>query len=597
MTNIGGVLKSLGIVAGLVTALGFGRAEPAPLEVQWSETGMIQLTWQGHPWIAASAPAVQTVILEHRVMGNGLFQEQFEKVAPVAPETTFDAASCRLTQRYPWGVLTVDYETGLARLDLQVTLSNQSDRTLAHFEVTPLVLALPEALDHPKEWKGDVAMPGEPGLVEAVAGVHRLVLGSDTVMPLRIGFGKPARDGRELPIVVRGGVRMMEPGGVQFYPYGLPRIEPGKSLTVRLALHFGRRGEDTTPLDEEAIAAFRRYHTPRLFWADRRPIAAIFLPTSKGPECNPRNWFNRADLDIRTEDGRTELRRLMMGYTDSCLKQLKAVNAQGMIVWNPEGGEHPHPITYIGDPRMVKILAPEMEDILPDFFAKIREAGFRVGCCLRPSQVYFNEKKGEWAHGTGSHGPDRNPLNDDFSDIWPEGLPWWRFFPIVERMSRKIAYARQRWGATLFYVDTNGIFANEGEENKMPWTLLDSHIWRELHRRHPDVLFIPELRGSTAQNAYTAQYLQPPYSSATTPVRIREILPGAFGVSYTVNLPLPEWEAIADTLREGLRQGDSLFFRGWFGCAYNAKIKALYDSVYPPGAINPGLPFESPPSP
>lgn len=68
-------------------------------------------------------------------------------------------------------------------------------------------------------------------------------------------------------------------------------------------------------------------------------------------------------------------------------------------------------------------------------------------------------------------------------------------------------------------------------------------------------------------------------------------------MSYTVNLSLPEWEAMADALREGLRQGDSLFFRGWFGCAYNAKIKALYDSVYPPGAINPGLPSESPPSP
>jgi len=510
MTNNRSALKPWGIVVGLVTAIGLVEAEPAPHEDQWSETGLPQLVWQGHPWIAASAPAVQTVILERRVMGNGLFQEQFEKVAPIAPETTCDAASRRLTQRYPWGVLTVDYETGPARLDLQVTLSNQSDRTLAHFEVTPLVLALPEALDRPKEWKGDVAMPGEPGLVEAVAGVHRLVLGSDTVMPLRIGFGKPAREGRELPIVVRGGVRMMEPGGVQFYAYGLPRIEPGKSLTVRLALHFGRREEDPTPLEAEAIAAFRRYHTPRLFWADRRPIAAIFLPTSKGPESNPRNWFNRTDLDIRTEDGRTELRRLMMSFADSCLTQLKAVNAQGMIVWNPEGGEHSHPITYIGDPRMVKILAPEMEDILPDFFAKIREAGFRVGCCLRPSQVYFNEKKGEWAHGTGSHGPDRNPLNDDFSDIWPEGLPWWRFFPIVERMSRKIAYARQRWGATLFYVDTNGIFANEGEENKMTWALLDSHIWRELHRRHPDVLFIPELRGSTAQNAYTAQHLQPP---------------------------------------------------------------------------------------
>ena len=31
-------------------------------------------------------------------------------------------------------------------------------------------------------------------------------------------------------------------------------------------------------------------------------------------------------------------------------------------------------------------------------------------------------------------------------------------------------------------------------------------------------------------------------------------------------------------------------FRCWYGDHYNKEIKALYDEVYEPGAINPGLP-------
>jgi hypothetical protein len=30
-----------------------------------------------------------------------------------------------------------------------------------------------------------------------------------------------------------------------------------------------------------------------------------------------------------------------------------------------------------------------------------------------------------------------------------------------------------------------------------------------------------------------------------------------------------------------------MFFRGWFGDSYNKRIKALYDEVYAPGAVNP----------
>jgi hypothetical protein len=193
-------------------------------------------------------------------------------------------------------------------------------------------------------------------------------------------------------------------------------------------------------------------------------------------------------------------------------------------------------------------------------------------------------------HDTGCHRPDRNPLGDDFSRLWPKGVPAERFYPIVERMCRKIEFAKKHWGCTLIYVDTNGVRRPVGKEQELKWTLLDPHIWREIHKRHPDVLLIPEFAPNPGQLAYTTTYLQPPYSSPVTKPFWRELLPGAFSVSYTVNLKHEDWDAQRAQFLDGVAAGDSLFFRGWFGCSYNKKVKALYDEVYQPKAINPGLP-------
>ena len=369
---------------------------------------------------------------------------------------------------------------------------------------------------------------------------------------------------------------------------------------------------------------------------------------------------------------------------------------------------------------MVKLVAPEAEDIYTDFFRKFREAGLRTGCCIRPTQVYMTpytnacdgdtatrwsvqqfpqwlvvdlgkdtmidrteivcfkdrayqyriEAKpegGEYrriadgtdnttagsaeapignifdpvkarhvrltvvgAHGydgdwcsirefrifagdgknlaldrahdcsrrygrtvgghVGYHDPNRNPLNDDYSAIWPECVPPERFYPVVERMSRKIEFARENWGCTIFYVDTNGVRRPVGKEGEHKWTLLQSSVWRELVERHPDVLLIPEFAPNPAQLAYTGPYLQPPYSRATTKPHRRMLFPGAFSVSYTVNLKKEKWMNLRDQLLKGVSNGDSLFFRGWFGDRYNKMIKTLYDEVYEAGAINPGLP-------
>jgi hypothetical protein len=65
------------------------------------------------------------------------------------------------------------------------------------------------------------------------------------------------------------------------------------------------------------------------------------------------------------------------------------------------------------------------------------------------------------------------------------------------------------------------------------------------------------------------------------------LLPGAWSVCQSVNLSPADWDKRSGELLDGIRHGDSMFFRGWFDDGYNAKIKHLYEQVYPAGAIAP----------
>ena len=577
-------LRAMAVIA----ALAVGASAADRLEVTVTDIGLGRLAWAGVDLLKDGKPQVKRIVLERETLdANQLKTYSFEKLGGANPKVSFDRAARRLAYAYPWGSVSFAYAPGTRRLDITSTITNNSKLPIADFEIQPLSLSFPAPPAKPKQGRWIETLPDRPGVVQATFGADKLLLCCETIVPLNFGLTQGGRNGS--PIVLKGGVMMMEPGGVCYHYLGLPRVEPGKSLTIAFSLRFAPAEAATA--DRTVLAdvheAYRKYHQPRMAWQDRRPVGTIFVGKGKGPGSNPRKWFGSKDNDVRTAAGKAELRKLFMEFADRCIKSLKKTNAQGMVVWDPEGAENPHPITYIGDPRMVRILAPEVEDIYPEFFKKFRDAGLRTGCCIRPTQVYLKDKKA-WSHGTGSHGPERNPLGDDFSAIWPKGLPWWRFYPVVERMCRKIEYARKNWGCTIFYVDTNGVYRQSGEKQKFAWALLDSHVWRDISRRYPDVLLIPELRtGAPAQWAYTAQYLQPPYSGARTPPEVREWLPGAFSVCQSVNLSPADWDKRRGELLDGVRHGDSLFFRGWFDDGYNAKIRHLYDQVYRAGAIAP----------
>jgi hypothetical protein len=186
-----------------------------------------------------------------------------------------------------------------------------------------------------------------------------------------------------------------------------------------------------------------------------------------------------------------------------------------------EGEEFPHKTTFIGDPRLLGRLAPEMESVADEFFGRLRSAGLKVGLTIRPQQVVFGNGQPRQA----------------------------QVFDTRRILLEKIDCARARWGATIFYVDSNGGIRRPDEA----WQL------RRVAKQRPGILLIPE-----------HHYL--PYSAFSSPyVALRKGDP-AKTAGLTRKLFPESFQAVDISDDSGDRtkidiarwNGDILLFRAWF---------------------------------
>jgi len=554
-------------------------------QVTFNGAGLSSLKFRGNELLKEGVPGTVAVTLDKVALdAQGYRKYTSEKPAVTAPQSTFDAATKTVRQQYSWGKVEYAYRERPDGLGITVTLVNAGDLNIADFEVPLLVLKLPSApaalLD-----KGAMGSSLDNLItVEAPVGEGKLIACCETMYPpVRFGLGRPAsRESAEFPLLLKGGVCAAEPGAYSVHPLGLPRVAAGQKLTVEFSLRLAAASVGSDEIIKDLYAAFRAYYKPRPAWKDNRPIGQLFLPGGGDgmSETNPRGWFNKKELDVSTAAGKAQLREMFLKVADQSVKVLKGMDAQGMILWDVEGDQNPHPITYIGDPRMIPKLDPEIDGFIDEYFQKFRDAGLKTGVCIRPTQVYYNQEKKAWAHGTGSDMPGRN---EQFQDLRPKDLPAYQFFPIVERMSDKIAYAQKRWGCTIFYIDTNGIYQPFGEKGDFPWRLLQAEVWKRLAEKHPDVLLIPELLHGdgtyhTAYWAYCAQYMELDYGGVwRTPERIKRIFPDA--ISCVVMKDAKGYDQKRQDLVEAVRGGDILLFRGWFDDSINAKVKSVYEDA------------------
>jgi hypothetical protein len=434
-----------------------------------------------------------------------------------------------VTWIYSWGRVSSQYVQQGDQLNISINVINtSSSETIDRIEIWPLLLNFPtltSSLGTGFVW----GIEGPPVKVADFGEGLVAVANANPSLPLTIGYGASLNQPGYLhPVFVSTGLPWY--GLDQPWPRISRPIAPGASDQFNISLRFGPSGSTDIDLASDVYRDYATTFPFQLQWSDRRPIGRLIPAdhTRSGDfSTNPRGWLNNPGINILTEAGRQEFRNVMMAYADSSIANLKAINAQGVILWDVEGEEYAA-ITYVGDPRLTSILAPEMDSIANEFFQKFRDAGLRVGVTIRPQATRLRQD----AEGASFY-------QEDAVDVFQE-------------LNDKITYANQRWGATLFYIDSN-----------VGKSAYDPTVFQRLMQAHPEVLLIPEWQ-TPHSFAYTAPYdsVNQWYYEYPSVTARQELYPEAFQVLVLGDDPLDATQH--SNLVDRVRSGDILMVDTWF---------------------------------
>jgi hypothetical protein len=360
------------------------------------------------------------------------------------------------------------------------------------------------------------------------------------VKPLMVGFpwatNRPSNT--KFPLSVHT-------GRVDSYPDSYPTITrpilPKGTDTYVVTLRFGRANATETALDDDIYKRFSEAFPLQSNWSDRRPIGAIFLASNmpQRSPTNPRGWFGDSHLNVQIPTGRADFRERLLTMADDSIRIMREMNAQGAITWDPEGQEFAHATSYIGDPRLVDTLAPEMASVIDEYFARFTKAGFRVGLCIRPQSLQVS--------------PDRMSASQTTAA------------DPAQLLIDKITYARKRWGISIFYLDSN----TNSTKDPSP---LDAAIVQKVASQFPDSLLIPE-HSNLRYYSYSIPYAELRSGKTGTPNAVRHTYPNASTLVYTADGPLDLYK---EQLAEGIKHGDILMYRTWWPDPQNEKVRSLY---------------------
>jgi len=456
---------------------------------------------------------------------------------------------------YPWGHVSCAYSKQDDKITMRIEVSNTSSEPLNEFSLRLMELNFPSVPSggtleagmfgfgfKGPEWPLHQYPPSIPSVADP-----RLV-----APIVRVDYGTGAlnfcSDDLECSVDVPYSANLLSRTS---YPFIITcrDIKPGISKAFNVSLRFGPAGARVQDLSGDVLERYAKKYPFQINWKDRRPIGAIFLASSGiNAASNPRRWvINDGKIDTKTDQGKSAFREALLKMADNSIKVLKDANAQGMITWDPEGQEFLGSC-YYGDPRLTPVLAPETESkddrgmsAIDEYFDKFRRAGLKVGVCLRPQQITMVNGK-----------PVQGAANNQQA---------------AEVLKEKLAYAKKRWGCTLFYIDsTVAVTANS----------LDPDVFKAVADAYPDVLLIPE-NESMRYFAYSAplnSYMH--HKVTSTPVGVGMVYPGAFSVLMAPDGDQPEDH---DALVTAVRDGDILLFNGWYNNEGVAKIKKIYEEA------------------
>lgn len=468
-----------------------------------------------------------------------------------ASGSTLDAPNRRVTRQYAWGRAVLRYlPDGANRLRIEIDVVNTTPDTLVSLGGILFVLDMP-VVPVGEDRSGSVPLSQFPRFLDPERGVPALAIGfgsfgtltlvNETDPTQRVWFGN--LQGFNAP--TRYSVR-----------FGMNE-EVGAGQTRRIALSVradaGQPGLAVTARD--AIQAYAAALPPRHV-PDRRPVARMFLsnapPPGGHPPTNPRGWINLpAGTDVRTEAGRAAFRNQILSTADALIANMTLARAQGVIVWDIEGQEFPHMTSYVCAPHLYAERAPEMAwratpggpTVADEFFARLRNAGFKVGVCLRPQDF-------RCAAG--------NCEQIEIADPWAQ-------------ITTRVQFAAQRWGVTLYYVDSN-VHADYG------WPIPARRLFGPALAAQPSAVFL----GEWQDHSYYA--VGGPYDATVfdTVTGTGTVLPyaAAFGAIVPGDTPTgTPMQTLRPQYLAAMRRGDVLLFDGWFASETLALVRSIAEEV------------------
>ncbi len=554
---------------------------PAGLEARFTPDGRMTVTLDG--WTLYEGPAAGDAP-RVRFRPPGEKRNLFGYSGPSSSgetkpaETRFDAASKTAVQTFPWGRAQWQYVVKPDRLDLTITIRNDTEQVLWAADAEAFSLALPPGVRPARvseaTFFGQTIRPRRinsltgPLVLPLEVGRRSLVACSpEAKRPLEIRWNAPRRRaagpkgrhgdpvaqeladqqaarekaGDDFPtdnwslIVSAGGDRL-----VWHDRYTSRPIAPGTSDSYTVSLRAGSADDPVAPA-ADVCAAYADAHPMLLDWPDRRPILRTFIGDWL-PHTPPLDEKPTKPEPVTPDE---PFRERVLNSARRLVESMKSVDAQGMVIWNVEGSMVPR-IKYVGSPEMIEYMCPEMDAVADEYFRIIREAGFTPGLCIRPTVlVPVRRENGElvWVH--------RFPQDE---------TP-------VETLSREIAYAKERWGCKLFYIDTNSNHRMPRTEDEKAWwpktadgrfkryhVLMSAEQWQAIYRNHPDILLIPEhsyLLCYTATGPYDQMNMGNIAGSGVTPPVVLATWPEAFKC-LTADTPLAKyWDRTVQCFAQG----------------------------------------------
>jgi len=515
-------------------------AEALPVKAVVGERGLAELSAGGLDLLADGVPLLAKVVFRKADATTHMGDK-------AATQTVRDGQTLTIT--YPWGSISYAYAAQAGRLDLTIAVANASKDEMHELWLRPLSLKLPgEGVKLPRP-RHNIGAPSVLAFRHAAGALA--LCNADIEKPLYLGFDRPR--GGAAPVVVRaGGDRMVFDELYMRRP-----VPPGGRDAYRISLRFGPEGADPDDLADDVYKRFAARYPPLLEWPDRRPILRLFVSGGLPAEQVLAYYRNGEKGPLPAPDPavRTKALASVARATDAARK----VDAQGIIIWDIEGDAMAHPTTYIGDPRLAKVLNPSMDAAADDYFAAIRDAGLRCGVCIRPSHVVYAKDKGTMMQ---SYGAAKDPFLE---------------------LDAKIRYCKERWKCTIFYVDTNYFWRPRGEGGKWTAGMIDADVWRRLLKKHPDILLVPE-HNYVAYWAATAPYNELDCGYRGIPRWVRRVYPKAFCVPVVEDA---DPHKNHDLLVQMVRDGDCLM-TFIYGMTRNAEaIRHIYAEA---GLLDEGEP-------